>query len=124
MNRTAASTQIQPTPGTEMALSLVSDKWTMHVFKALRAGHHRYGQLLRVIPEITRKMLTQTLRKMERDGLITRHDYDTVPPRVEYAISPIGNALLSRLCSLCEWSKAFFEDVATSREAFDARQES
>lgn len=123
MQKTASSTQGTPQFGTELALDLVGDKWTLQVFKALRQGHRRYGALLRAIPDITRKMLTQTLRKMERDGLLERVDYGEMPLRVEYFISQAGEALLSRLCSLCEWTKAYFADVEAARQRYDTDAE-
>jgi DNA-binding HxlR family transcriptional regulator len=106
--------------GTDDALSLIADKWTLQIFKALREGNTHFGQLLRAIPDITRKMLAQTLRKMERDGLIERRDFGEVPPRVEYAITPTGQSLLERLCALCQWANEFFPQVEAARQRFDA----
>jgi DNA-binding HxlR family transcriptional regulator len=124
MSSNARAPQASTIPyGSELALDLVNDKWTLPLFKALRQGHNRYGALLRAMPGITRKMLTQTLRKMERDGLIVRVDYGEMPLRVEYHISQVGEALLSRLCSLCEWTKAFFADVESARQRYDGQDQ-
>jgi DNA-binding HxlR family transcriptional regulator len=101
-------------------IALVSDKWVIEVLHGLRAGQNRYGLLQRHIPAITKKMLTQTLRKLERNGIIERIDYQENPPRVEYTITPAGDSLIQRLTQMCEWSKAFFADVERSRAVYDA----
>jgi DNA-binding HxlR family transcriptional regulator len=101
-------------------VALVADKWVIEVLHALRDGQNRYGMMQRAIPQITRKMLTQTLRKLERNGIIRRVDYDVTPPRVEYFITSAGDALIARLTQMCEWSKAYFADVERSRERYDA----
>lgn len=106
---------------TEDALALVSEKWSLSIIRALRDGHNRYGKLQRAIPEITRKMLTQTLRRLERNGLIERIDYDEIPPRVEYAITPLGQSLVDHVCTLCEWSNAYFHQVEAAQAAYDSR---
>lgn len=105
----------------EDAVTIVSDKWAIEVIRAVRRGHNRYGLMQKAIPNITKKMLTQTLRKLERNGIIDRIDYDENPPRVEYSITPMGDALVERLTMMCEWSKAFLEDVEQAREAYDAK---
>jgi DNA-binding HxlR family transcriptional regulator len=101
-------------------VALVADKWAIEVLHALRAGQNRYGVMQRAIPEITKKMLTQTLRKLERNGIIQRLDYHENPPRVEYLITPAGDALVARLTQMCEWSKAYFAEVERAREQYDA----
>jgi len=106
----------------EDVIALVSDKWVVEILRALRAGQNRHGAMQRYIPEITKKMLTQTLRRMERNGIITRVDYQESPPRVEYFITPIGDGLITRLTMMCEWSKANFEAVEQSRNDYDANQ--
>jgi DNA-binding HxlR family transcriptional regulator len=103
------------------ALDLIADKWTLYVFKALYKGHNRFGQLLRTIPQITRKMLTQTLRKMQRDGLIRRIDYQKMPLHVEYILTPLGERLLANLHPLFEFAETFFPDVEAARQQFDAK---
>lgn len=102
------------------ALALVSDKWVVEVLHALRDGHNRYGAMQRAIPDITKKMLTQTLRRLERNGLISRIDYGEVPPRVEYSFTPAGQAIMPQLTQMCRWSKAFRQDVERARTEYDA----
>mgnify|MGYP005838253363 CR=1 FL=1 len=101
------------------AVALVADKWVIEVLHAVRGGSNRYGRMQRAIPGITRKMLTQTLRKLERNGILARTDYEENPPRVEYAITPAGEALIGRLTQMCEWSKAYFAQVEQARAAYD-----
>ena len=101
-------------------VALVSDKWVIEVLHALRAGHNRYGMMQRAIPQITKKMLTQTLRKLDRNGIIERVDYNESPPRVEYFVTPAGNALIAQLTQMCEWSKAYFAEVEYARKRYDA----
>lgn len=105
-------------------VALVADKWVIEVLHALRAGQNRYGMMQRAIPAITKKMLTQTLRKLERNGVIGRVDYDENPPRVEYFITPAGDVLFARLTQMCEWSKAYFAEVERAREQYDATKTS
>ncbi len=76
------------------ALGLISDRWTMIVVKALSEDIHRYGALHRAIGGISQKMLTQTLRSLEHDGLVSRTVYPVVPPKVEYALTPLGETLI------------------------------
>lgn len=114
-------TQSQTTAGD--AVALVADKWVIEVLHALRAGENRYNAIQRYIPEITRKMLTQTLRKLERNGIIERIDYQENPPRVEYFITPAGDALIQRLSAMCEWTKTYFADVERARENYDANNQ-
>ena len=102
------------------AIDLIADKWTAYVLTVLRHGHNRFGQMQRAIPEITRKMLTQTLHKMERDGLISRIDYRETPPHVEYSLTPAGEALIARLTTLCHWANEFFPEVEAARARYDA----
>jgi len=101
-------------------VALVSDKWVIEVLHALRAGNNRYGMIQRDISEISRKMLTQTLRKLERNGIIERIDYEESPPRVEYFITKAGHSLIEQLTQMCEWSKAYFEDVEQARQEYDS----
>ena len=104
-------------------LALVSDKWVVDVLHAIRADLNRYSLMQRHIPEISRKMLTQTLRKLERNGIIQRVDYDEQPPRVEYFITSLGESLISHLTGLCQWSKSRFEEVEQAREQYDNNNE-
>jgi DNA-binding HxlR family transcriptional regulator len=104
------------------AIAIVADKWAIEMLHALRNGHNRHSMMLRAIPEITRKMLAQTLRRLQRNGIIERTDYGETPPRVEYSITPAGHALIARLMQMCEWSKAHFGEVEQARVHFDQTQ--
>ena len=88
------------------ALDLIADKWTVLVIYALAKGTLRHGQLLRSIHGVSQKMLTQTLRRLEQDGLVHRHVHPVVPPMVEYSLSPLGSTLVEPLAALCQWAEA------------------
>ncbi|MDB5308632.1 MAG: ytcD 1 [Gemmataceae bacterium] len=85
-------------------LTLVGDKWTPIVLYILGQGTKRYGELQRHLPDVSKKMLTQTLRALEGDGLLTRTVYAEVPPRVEYDLTPLGRSFLEPVTALCEWA--------------------
>jgi DNA-binding HxlR family transcriptional regulator len=89
------------------ALDLIADKWTSLVIYILRDGPQRYTQLKRQIGGISQKMLTQTLRKLEEEGLVTRTVYPTAPPAVEYALTPLGETFLQPLLGLLDWAQTF-----------------
>ena len=103
-------------------LGLISSKWTVDVLLALGDGTRRYHELLGALDPISEKVLTQTLRAMERDGLVGRKVHAEVPPRVEYALTPLGATLARPLRALGEWSLAHGEQVEDARERFDDRQ--
>jgi DNA-binding HxlR family transcriptional regulator len=98
------------------ALDLVTDKWTPLVISLLHNGPKRYTQLKRQIGGITQKMLTQTLRKMEEEGLATRTVYPTAPPAVEYALTPLGETLCEPIEALLRWSRADGLQMQSVRE--------
>jgi DNA-binding HxlR family transcriptional regulator len=102
-------------------LDRVGDKWSVLVIYLLGAGTRRFSELLRTIDGISQRMLTVTLRGLERDGLVTRTVYPVVPPRVDYALTPLGRTLLEAVTPLMEWSEAHTYDVAVSRAVFDAK---
>lgn len=102
-------------------LELVADKWTLLILPALRSGPMRNGELMRLIGGISQKMLTQTLRELERNGLVVRIDHQEVPPRVEYVLSPLGHSLSEAVRKLDGWVEAHFDEVQTARAAFAAR---
>jgi DNA-binding HxlR family transcriptional regulator len=100
----------------------VADKWTMILLEVFEEhGQQRFTQIARHVPEISQKMLTQTLRRMERDGMITRHVHAVVPPRVDYALTPLGSSLSEAFCGVWVWAEANLDNVDRAREAFDAR---
>ncbi|WP_404481782.1 winged helix-turn-helix transcriptional regulator [Novosphingobium sp. BL-52-GroH] len=100
----------------------VADKWTMILLEVFEEhGQQRFTQISRRVPEISQKMLTQTLRRMERDGMITRHVHAVVPPRVDYALTPLGSSLSEAFCGVWIWAAANLDKVERAREDFDAR---
>jgi len=101
------------------ALDLISDRWTMIVVKALAEGIHRYGELHRAIGGISQKMLTQTLRSLEHDGLVRRTVYPVVPPKVEYALTPLGETLIEPLAAIGDWAERHMDDIVRARRQND-----
>src|SRR6266446_3708028 len=91
---------------TRRLLELIGDKWTPIVVYILGQGTKRYGELRRHLPDVSKKMLTQTLRALERDGLLKRKVYAEVPPRVDYDLTPLGRVFLEPVTSLCAWAQA------------------
>ncbi len=99
----------------------VADKWTMIALEALAEhGVLRFGQLADQCGGISPKMLTQTLRRMERDGLLTRTVHPVIPPKVEYRCTALGETLGAAFCGVWEWAAANRERVEAARAAFDA----
>jgi DNA-binding HxlR family transcriptional regulator len=103
------------------SLSVLSSKWSVGVLLALGEGARRYHEILGELEPISEKVLTQTLRTMERDGLITRHVHAEVPPRVEYSLTQLGATLGSPMKSLGNWAIANGTRVESARERYDAR---
>jgi DNA-binding HxlR family transcriptional regulator len=101
-------------------LTRVGDKWSVHVIHVLGAeGTLRFGELRRRIPVISQRMLTVTLRGLERDGLVRRTMYPEVPPRVEYDLTPLGATLRKIVRALIDWSGAHLLEVDEARARFD-----
>ena len=100
---------------TREVLELITDKWVISVIYALSEGTKRYGRLEREICSVSQKMLTQTLRGLERDGLIERKVYPVVPPRVEYSLTPLGRTLVGPLTALRDWALAHRDQVEAAR---------
>jgi DNA-binding HxlR family transcriptional regulator len=100
------------------ALNLIADKWTILVIYALQVGPKRLGELNRAIEGVSQKMLIQTLRNMERDGLVTRTVYPVVPPKVEYALTPLGESLKVLTQSLCVWAEAHMAELEAARNHY------
>lgn len=101
-------------------LDLIGDKWSSLLIIALVGGPKRFNALSRAIPDISKRMLTQTLRDLERDGLVLREVYPTKPPSVEYRLSPLGLSLLEPLGTLISWADQRHADIRKARRAFDA----
>jgi len=113
-------------PGTDAkaireVLSRVGDKWSLLIIATLNAGPLRFTALLQHIPGISQRMLTLTLKNLERDGLLTRTAYAEVPPRVEYELSAVGRTLIGPAVALAEWAVGNYPQIETARAAYDAR---
>jgi len=96
-------------------LDQVGDKWTLMVIATLRGGVMRYTDLLRAIPGISERMLSRTLAQLHRDGLVTRTAYAEVPPRVEYALAPLGGGLHDIVVSLIDWAITHHDEIRQHR---------
>lgn len=100
----------------------IADKWTLLILELLEEqGTLRFTAIGRQIEGISQKMLTQTLRQMERDGLVTRTVHPVVPPRVDYALTPLGNSLSAAFCGVWIWAERHLDAVEQARAAFDRR---
>jgi DNA-binding HxlR family transcriptional regulator len=104
------------------ALDRIGDRWTILVFGALDGGPQRFTELARRIEGVSQKMLTQTLRGLERDGLVTRTVHATVPPRVDYELTALGRTLSGPIAALEKWAMDHMADVLAAREAYDTRR--
>lgn len=102
-------------------LDLIGDRWSLLILLVVGQGVRRNGELKRRIGGISQKMLTQTLRQMERDGLLTRTVHPVVPPRVDYALTPLGNSLSAAFCGVWVWAERNLATVEDARARFDAR---
>jgi DNA-binding HxlR family transcriptional regulator len=100
-------------------LDKIGDKWTMLMVSALAVEPRRFAQLQRAVPDISKRMLTQTLRNLERDGLITRHVFPTKPPSVEYRLAPLGQSLLDPLAGLMAWADKQHTQISAARVRYD-----
>ena len=106
-----------------VVLDRIADKWTVLVMSVLNgAGPVRFNELRRAIEGISQKMLTQTLRDLERDGLIARTVYPEIPPRVEYALTPLGETLCVPIAGLGEWARDHVNEIGEAQKAFDSRR--
>jgi DNA-binding HxlR family transcriptional regulator len=103
-------------------LSRVGDKWSVLVIVLLGEGTQRFSELKRSIEGISQRMLTMTLRGLERDGLVKRTVYPTVPPRVEYSLTPLGRTLLETVTQLASWAESHREQIRRAQAAFDERE--
>ncbi|HYZ00087.1 MAG TPA: helix-turn-helix domain-containing protein [Candidatus Binatia bacterium] len=106
---------------TRQLLESLNDKWTGLLLCALGEGTKRHSELARRIAGVSQKMLTQTLRTLERDGLITRTVTPSVPVRVDYALTPLGRDLLPVMVAIKDWAEHNMDDVNTARRRYDAR---
>lgn len=104
---------------TRRGLELIADQWTMLVAAALIDGTKRFSQLHAQIEGISKKMLTQTLRGLERNGLVKRVVYPVIPPMVEYSLTPLGQTLIEPIWAIRDWSEQHIEEVERLRDEYD-----
>jgi DNA-binding HxlR family transcriptional regulator len=100
----------------------ISGKWDFYLLTTLAERPHRFAELRRVFPDLSQRMLTQTLRDLQRDGYVHREVLPTNPPRVEYSLTPLGASLFGRVRSLLEWARINHRAVHAARAAFDSVQ--
>ncbi len=105
-----------PSCPSRAVIDLLASKWVLLLVPLLRRAPKRNGDLMRGIPGVSQKMLTQTLRDLERSGLVTRHDFGEVPPRVEYALTPLGNSLAKAITTFDDWViRHYYDMVKTAK---------
>ncbi|MGW0805319.1 winged helix-turn-helix transcriptional regulator [Nonomuraea sp. NPDC002799] len=101
-------------------LDRISDKWVSLLLNALAGGPQRYSDLSRTVAGVSQKMLTQTLRTLERDGLVSRSVTPSVPVRVDYALTPLGISLLPVMQAIKSWAETHIEQVTAARDTYDS----
>jgi DNA-binding HxlR family transcriptional regulator len=109
--------------GARGVLDRVGDKWSMYVIKILGDGTRRFTDLRREVEAITPRMLTVTLRTLERDGLVSRKVYPVVPPRVEYTLTRMGETLVEAVAPLISWANDHLREIEDARTAYDQKLE-
>jgi DNA-binding HxlR family transcriptional regulator len=108
----------------QRVLETIADKWSVIVIYALSTTEtSRYSELQRLISGVSQKMLTQTLRKLERDGLVERQVYPVVPPKVEYSLTPLGKTLTELLKAICKWSESHLNEIEAARLRYDEKSD-
>ncbi|MGM4885244.1 winged helix-turn-helix transcriptional regulator [Tardiphaga sp. 20_F10_N6_6] len=107
--------------GVASVLARVGDKWSVLVIMLLGEGPRRFNELKRMVGGISQRMLTLTLRGLERDGLVTRTVFPTVPPRVDYELTDLGRGLSDPVIKLGAWAQQHLPDIDTARKKFDGR---
>lgn len=109
----------------QRVLETIADKWSVIVIYALSTQERRrYSELQRLIGGVSQKMLTQTLRKLERDGLVERNVYPVVPPKVEYSLTPLGKTLTELLKAVCKWAEVHLDEIEAARVHYDEKIDS
>ena len=104
-------------------LARIGDKWTVLVVKTLGEGSKRFNELRREIPSVSQRMLTLTLRNLERDGIVSRTVTPSIPPRVDYALTDLGCSLLTPIMALSEWALDNIEAIHEAQARFDTQAE-
>ena len=103
---------------TRQVLDLIAEKWTVLIIRRLADGTLRFAQLRRSVDGISQKVLTNILRSLERDGIVTRRIYASVPPKVEYSLTTLGRSLCNLVEGICGWAEANIEHVQAAREVY------
>jgi DNA-binding HxlR family transcriptional regulator len=116
-------TDHQMIQGTRVALELVAGKWSVDVLYLLASGTRRYSEVFYEVGEISKKTLTQTLKALERDGLIARRVYAEVPPKVEYSLTPLGWSLTGPLMAMYEWAAEHMPALEAARLVHEGEPE-
>jgi DNA-binding HxlR family transcriptional regulator len=119
--RHTRDTETDPACELRNILDRIADKWSLLVIYVLADGTRRFSELRREIDGISQRMLTLTLRQLEREGLVTRTVFPVVPPRVDYELTPLGSTLLDTIQSLVAWAGEHGNEIAAARAAYDAR---
>jgi len=109
--------------GINEVLSRIGDKWSMLIVQCLADGPQRFSELRRAIPTISQRMLTLTLRGLERDGLVSRTVTPSIPPRVDYELTALGVSLRGPVCALSQWALANIDAIHGAQSVFDAASE-
>ena len=104
-------------------LSRIGDKWTVLVVQTLGDGSKRFNELRREIPSVSQRMLTLTLRNLERDGLVSRTVTPSIPPRVDYELTDLGRSLQGPICGLATWATENVERIHAAQAQFDAERD-
>ncbi|HXS48947.1 MAG TPA: helix-turn-helix domain-containing protein [Sphingomicrobium sp.] len=104
-------------------LSRIGDKWTVLVVQTLGNGPRRFNELRREIPSVSQRMLTLTLRNLERDGLVSRTVTPTIPPRVDYELTELGQSLQKPICGLATWALENVDAIHVAQARFDSERE-
>lgn len=120
MNAPAWNVMLASCPS-RTSLAKIANKWTAMIIIALSGGPLRFGELREAVDGISGKVLADTLRDLERDGIVDRTAYDEMPPRVEYALTALGQTLRAPLTALGHWAEQHIEDVLSARESYDNR---
>jgi DNA-binding HxlR family transcriptional regulator len=104
-------------------LSRIGDKWTVLVVQTLGGGSKRFNELRREIPSVSQRMLTLTLRNLERDGLVSRTVTPSIPPRVDYELTELGQSLQKPICGLATWAMEHVDTIHQAQARFDAARD-
>lgn len=104
-------------------LSRVGDKWSVLIVMLLCERPRRFNEIKRQVGGISQRMLTLTLKGLERDGMVTRTQFPTIPPRVDYALTPLGRSLSEPVMALGSWARAHIAEIAAARHRYDTRSD-